>query len=433
MKQLIERYSFDPVNRQIKISWNSSLKLDNLLLVTNVTDHIIIYNFADPATTGSISDNILTLSYDTSSMASDDSLQIFVDVPDALPVHTPTIDDPMWGERGPLQQHEKDNALYPAQELLTYDTNIERVLGTSSLIENGRVKVDNSPSDRMVRGILCRTGDELIMPLNGHSTVAIAMSGTMGGVRWYASVDGVTWSAVWGKTYGNNLGQTAFYYDTVNFACNMTFSVGGMAYFKSYCTGVGSVNVTMVASHGTSDSFFNLACGSSGTPYGQRGVAPWEMYTFDNYGGPANHMTRDALHQPYPWNPLANYVIGDTVLWQNGQIYRCLSAHAASGATSWPVTNTTNWVRDERQGKSLATNQAQQTPDATRLRVQQDLYDYEYRLQEQVLLSQMSQQQNDMINMDYQLTVAQDVAYTNGKKFALGASGMAGYCFTEIR
>ena len=46
-KKLVYNYIFDPANRQIKIYDNVSLK--KLLLITNVTDNIILYNFADEA------------------------------------------------------------------------------------------------------------------------------------------------------------------------------------------------------------------------------------------------------------------------------------------------------------------------------------------------------------------------------------------------
>ena len=59
-----------------------AVSLQNFLLITNTTANTIIYNFADP-TTGAVSfnNNILTLDYNTSAMASTDLLQIYVDLP----------------------------------------------------------------------------------------------------------------------------------------------------------------------------------------------------------------------------------------------------------------------------------------------------------------------------------------------------------------
>ena len=58
------------------------MALENFLLITNTTANTIIYNFAD-STTGAVSfnNNILTLDYNTSAMASTDRLQIYVDLP----------------------------------------------------------------------------------------------------------------------------------------------------------------------------------------------------------------------------------------------------------------------------------------------------------------------------------------------------------------
>jgi len=69
--------------------------LDSILLITNVTDNIIIYNFADPTKGGTVSDNVLTLTYDTSSMSNTDKLLIFYDdstyvEPVSLPTATVT-------------------------------------------------------------------------------------------------------------------------------------------------------------------------------------------------------------------------------------------------------------------------------------------------------------------------------------------------------
>jgi hypothetical protein len=57
----------------------TSVSLESVLLITNVTDNIIIYNFADPAKGGTVSTNVLTLDYDTAAMSNGDSLQVFID------------------------------------------------------------------------------------------------------------------------------------------------------------------------------------------------------------------------------------------------------------------------------------------------------------------------------------------------------------------
>lgn len=88
MKQLLGTdtpgsYAFDKTAKTVTFSGlRQSITLSNILLITNVTANTIIYNFAD-STKGAVSfnNNVLTLDYDTSSMANTDVLQIFLDVP----------------------------------------------------------------------------------------------------------------------------------------------------------------------------------------------------------------------------------------------------------------------------------------------------------------------------------------------------------------
>lgn len=78
-KKLVTSYIFD-ASAQTIVS-NDFTSLEKIQLITNVTDQIIIYNFADQAKGGSLTSTTLTLEYDTTSMADADKLQIFVDDP----------------------------------------------------------------------------------------------------------------------------------------------------------------------------------------------------------------------------------------------------------------------------------------------------------------------------------------------------------------
>lgn len=80
MKKLIQEYVFNKTNKTITFA--EVFTLEQILLITNVTDNIVIYNFADSSLGGSLVGNVLTLAYDTSSMSDTDSIQIFVDIPD---------------------------------------------------------------------------------------------------------------------------------------------------------------------------------------------------------------------------------------------------------------------------------------------------------------------------------------------------------------
>jgi hypothetical protein len=79
MKKLITNYSFNAATRQVAFTDYSSVDLDGVLLITNVTDNVIIYNFSDPAFGGSVLGNVLTLTYNTANMSNSDALQIFYD------------------------------------------------------------------------------------------------------------------------------------------------------------------------------------------------------------------------------------------------------------------------------------------------------------------------------------------------------------------
>lgn len=77
MKILIENYTFTASAKTIVFNDYTEINQAGLLLITNTTDGIIMYNFASPTLGGSIVGNTLTLAYDTVSMSDDDAIQIF--------------------------------------------------------------------------------------------------------------------------------------------------------------------------------------------------------------------------------------------------------------------------------------------------------------------------------------------------------------------
>ena len=98
-KKLIYNYTFDASAKTIVI--NGNFKLRKLQLITNVTDGIIVYNFADSTKGGSVSFNsetdetTITLEHDTTSMSDSDELQIFVDIPEDKVEFGETYTDPV--------------------------------------------------------------------------------------------------------------------------------------------------------------------------------------------------------------------------------------------------------------------------------------------------------------------------------------------------
>jgi hypothetical protein len=82
-KLLVGQYTFDASERSIRVQ--GSFPLERFLVITNVTQNEIIYNFAAPTKSGSsayLSDSdetLLSLVYDTTSHSDTDKLQIFVE------------------------------------------------------------------------------------------------------------------------------------------------------------------------------------------------------------------------------------------------------------------------------------------------------------------------------------------------------------------
>ena len=69
----------------LKAGSNYNMKLSDILMITNVTDNVIIYRFEEQGKGGSLSgtnNSTLTLDYDTTSMSDTDELLIYVDTPD---------------------------------------------------------------------------------------------------------------------------------------------------------------------------------------------------------------------------------------------------------------------------------------------------------------------------------------------------------------
>lgn len=89
MKQAIPNYTFDKATGQVTFTDFGSIVLERVLLVVNVTDGIVVYQFNDPTKLASVSTNVLDLAYDTSAMDNTDDLLIIYDVKTGDPVYDP--------------------------------------------------------------------------------------------------------------------------------------------------------------------------------------------------------------------------------------------------------------------------------------------------------------------------------------------------------
>jgi hypothetical protein len=75
----VQNYSFDKTAKQVTFT-DYTIDLAGVLLIVNQTyQNTIIYNFADSTKGGTAATNVLTLTYDTSSMANTDKLLIYYD------------------------------------------------------------------------------------------------------------------------------------------------------------------------------------------------------------------------------------------------------------------------------------------------------------------------------------------------------------------
>lgn len=79
MKTRLTGATFDASEKTITHASFSDVTLAGIQLITNVTDQIIIYNFADTTKGGTLSTDTLTLEYDTTSMSDTDELMILVE------------------------------------------------------------------------------------------------------------------------------------------------------------------------------------------------------------------------------------------------------------------------------------------------------------------------------------------------------------------
>ena len=69
-------YTFDASAQTITFSGLPTLGVEDIGVIVNLTDNVVIYNPQDNALGGTISSNVLTLTFDTTSMSDTDELQI---------------------------------------------------------------------------------------------------------------------------------------------------------------------------------------------------------------------------------------------------------------------------------------------------------------------------------------------------------------------
>ena len=98
MRTVILNYTFSKSSRQITLTDYVSISLSNLFLIVDVTNGQTIFQANDLSLGGTVGGNVVTLTYDTTGAAFNDSdvLQIFYEV-DTLPVSAASVPLPVAG------------------------------------------------------------------------------------------------------------------------------------------------------------------------------------------------------------------------------------------------------------------------------------------------------------------------------------------------
>jgi hypothetical protein len=151
-------YSFNKTAKTITFSgMNFNLSLNKILLINNATANTLIYNFADSsAGATSFVNNVLTLDYDTTSMNNTDILQIWVDIPEVLPMNVQETGGPM-----SLLSRILNVLLAP----VGYDRNLARQRVTA-VLESGTVTTVSTVSTITTFGGAGRQAEMLIPQTN---------------------------------------------------------------------------------------------------------------------------------------------------------------------------------------------------------------------------------------------------------------------------
>ncbi len=78
---IVEQYTFDKVAKTIRLPSIPNLKLEGIQLITNLTTGTLIYQFNSVALGGTVTGDVLTLTYNTDAMSNSDRLQILYNPP----------------------------------------------------------------------------------------------------------------------------------------------------------------------------------------------------------------------------------------------------------------------------------------------------------------------------------------------------------------
>ena len=336
----------------------------------------------------------------------------------------------------------------------TFDTNLEQVLGRMPLTDpdTGRLKVDSLSKDIYFSGQLASAGELNYFMVNceGYNTATIQATGTWAGtVSFWGSNMPMGGALV--ALQGVNIATGAVITTTTTVAV-FRFPITGLrrigTSFSSVTSGVPQIIITLsptVSVIGVPNSIVQ----ASTVVQGSAAVALAQVPT--STVGPLisadGGLTQNALSGIDFWNPYTQtaalgggYQPGDTVLWAGPggistvpQVYRCILATTGVSPSPMP-TNTTYWVYDFRQNKSVISHYANVGPDKSRVRVEIDQDAYKFRVTEQQELTSIQSEwdalaENDTINR------VEQGGYNDslGSQYAQAYSGSSYYNIMEVR
>ncbi len=131
MKQLVPNYTFNKTAKTVTFTDFGSIKLERVLLITNVNTNTVIYNFAEASLGGTVSGNVLTLDFDTTTMLDTDPLMVLYESKPGDPDYSRVVN--IETERNTFREDFDGTALDPAKWITTLGTGTA-VSVTSSLL-----------------------------------------------------------------------------------------------------------------------------------------------------------------------------------------------------------------------------------------------------------------------------------------------------------
>jgi hypothetical protein len=274
MKKLIGHdiggYSFDPAAKTVKI-FGVSLRQEQLLTITNTTTGNLIYVFADPSLSGALDPSFdgfsLILAYDTAAMHDTDALQIFVDIPVAEAHLDPVNIDGIELWRNP-----------DTGELYTQDVNLQSVLGSERIVEEGKLKTKTLFIDTVKSGRIGAAQEAFGVDCRGCPSVAVQLAGTWAGtITFEGRTDSGTLVAINGMAV-----NAAALVSTTTAGGIFRFPTAGLVWFQARMSAYtsGTAFATIAASGEPFTPFAQSPLGSQ-TQLLQQRATTYELNTYD--------------------------------------------------------------------------------------------------------------------------------------------------------